>query len=65
MPADRLVALREAIDNMVKDKDFLADADKRKLVIDPSPGKEAQADSLAILKTPKDIVGRVAKMFQK
>jgi tripartite-type tricarboxylate transporter receptor subunit TctC len=65
MPADRLAALQGAFDKMVKDKDFLADAAKRKLVIDPSPGKETQADSLAILKTPKDIVKRVAQVFKK
>jgi len=65
MPADRLAALRGAFDKMVKDAGFLADAKKRSLVIDPSPGKETQADSLAILKTPKDVVDRVAKVFKK
>ena len=65
MPADRLAAMRAAFDKMVKDPDFLADAKKRGLVIDPTPGKETQADSMAILNTPKDLYERVAKVFKK
>jgi tripartite-type tricarboxylate transporter receptor subunit TctC len=65
MPADRLAAWRAAFDKMVKDADFLADAKKRNMVIDPSPGTETQKDSLAILNTPREIVDRVAKVFKK
>ncbi len=65
MPADRLAALRAAFDAMVKDPGFLADAEKRNIYVDPAPGQKVQEDSDAIVKTPKDIVDRVAKVFKE
>ena len=65
LPNDRLVALRAAFDAMVKDPDFLADAQKRNVYLDPTPGAQVQADSDEIVKTPKDIVDRVAKVFKE
>jgi tripartite-type tricarboxylate transporter receptor subunit TctC len=43
VPADRIAALRNAFDTMVKDRDFLEAAAKRKLVVGPTPGPEVQA----------------------
>src|SRR5579871_655900 len=63
VPADRLAALRAAFDQVVHDKDFLADADKRGIYIEPTPGAEVQKYSDAIIKTPKNIVDLVAKAF--
>ena len=39
-PADRVAILRKAFDAMVKDPEFIADAEKAKLSIDPLPGSE-------------------------
>jgi tripartite-type tricarboxylate transporter receptor subunit TctC len=63
VPADRLAALRAAFDKVVLDKDFLADAEKRSIYIEPTPGAEVQKYSDALIKTPKDIVDLVAKAF--
>jgi tripartite-type tricarboxylate transporter receptor subunit TctC len=63
IPADRLAALREAFDKVVVDPDFLADAKKRDIYINPTSGLEVQAVSDAIVHTPKDIVGLTAKAF--
>jgi hypothetical protein len=63
VPADRLAALRAAFDKVVLDKDFLADAQKRSIYIEPTPGAEVQKHSDAIIKTPKDIVDVIAKAF--
>ena len=63
VPADRLAALRAAFDKVVVDKDFLADADKRSIYIEPTPGAQVQKYSDAIVKTPKDMVNLVAKAF--
>jgi tripartite-type tricarboxylate transporter receptor subunit TctC len=63
VPADRLAALRAAFDKMVADKDFLADAAKRSIYIEATPGADVQKYSDAIIKTPKDIVDLVAKAF--
>jgi tripartite-type tricarboxylate transporter receptor subunit TctC len=65
LPAERLVALRVAFDAMVKDPDFLADAQKRNIYLEPTPGAKVQEDSDEIVKTPKDIVDRVAKVFKE
>jgi tripartite-type tricarboxylate transporter receptor subunit TctC len=63
VPADRLAALRAAFDKVVVDKDFLAEAQKRSIYIEPTPGAEVQKYSDAIVKTPKNIVDLVAKAF--
>jgi tripartite-type tricarboxylate transporter receptor subunit TctC len=63
VPADRLAALRAAFDKVVVDTDFLADAQKRAIYIEPTPGVEVQRHSDAIIKTPKTIVDLVAKAF--
>ncbi len=43
IPADRLAALRKAFDQTVKDPDFLADAEKGKLEINPLTGVQVEA----------------------
>jgi len=63
VPADRIAALRAAFDKVVADPDFLADAGKRGIYIEPTPGAEVQKHSDAIIKTPKSIVDLVAKAF--
>jgi len=65
IPADRLAALRAAFDKVVVDKDFLADAAKRSIYIEPTPGAEVQKYSDAIIRTPKNIVNLVAKAFDE
>lgn len=56
--ADRLATLRGAFDKMVADPAFLAEAEKRKLEIEPTPGVEVQKIALDILNAPKDVVER-------
>ena len=63
VPADRLAALRAAFDKVVVDADFLAEAQKRSIYIEPTPGVEVQKYSDAIIKTPKNVVDLVAKAF--
>jgi tripartite-type tricarboxylate transporter receptor subunit TctC len=65
IPTDRLAALRAAFDKVVADKDFLADAAKRSIYIEPVPGAEVQKYSDAIIRTPKNIVNLVAKAFDE
>jgi tripartite-type tricarboxylate transporter receptor subunit TctC len=63
VPPERVAALRAAFDQMVVDKDFLAEAQKRGIYIEPTPGAEVQKYSDAIIKTPKNIIDLVAKAF--
>jgi tripartite-type tricarboxylate transporter receptor subunit TctC len=63
VPADRVAALRAAFDQVVVDKDFLAEAQSRSIYIEPVAGGEVQKYSDAIIATPKTVVDRVAKAF--
>jgi tripartite-type tricarboxylate transporter receptor subunit TctC len=63
VPADRIAALRAAFDQVVADPDFLADAQKRGIYIEPTPGIDVQKHSDAIIRTPKSTVDLVAKAF--
>jgi tripartite-type tricarboxylate transporter receptor subunit TctC len=59
-PRERIAALRAAFDEVVKDPEFIQQADRTGLEIDPTPGAEIQKISAAILATPKDIVDMAA-----
>ncbi len=63
VPAERVAALRAAFDQMVVDKDFLAEAQKRSIYIEPTSGAEVQKYSDSIVRTPKSIIDLVAKAF--
>jgi tripartite-type tricarboxylate transporter receptor subunit TctC len=56
LPADRLAALRSGFDRVVKDPEFLAQANKMGIEIDTTSGEETQRISDAILDTPPSIV---------
>jgi hypothetical protein len=45
---------------VVKDPEFIKQADRTGLELDPTPGIEIQRISAAILATPKDIVDMAA-----
>ncbi len=56
VPADRLAALREAFDKLVKDPEFIADAAKRSADLEPTPGATVQTYSDGIASAPKDVI---------
>jgi tripartite-type tricarboxylate transporter receptor subunit TctC len=64
VPADRLAALRSAFEKLVKDPDFLKDAERVRAEIDPEPGTEMDKVVQQILKTPPDIVQKAAKAME-
>jgi tripartite-type tricarboxylate transporter receptor subunit TctC len=55
VPADRVEALRKAFMDTMKDEEFLADADKAKLEINPVPGERIENLVKEIYKTPSEI----------
>ncbi len=65
VPADRVEALRKAFNDTMKDPDFLAEAEKLKLDIDPLNGKQVSELVAQVLATPKDVVERVRDIFAK
>jgi tripartite-type tricarboxylate transporter receptor subunit TctC len=61
VPADRFATLRKAFDDLMKDKAFLADAEKRKLDIDPRNSTQAHAMVDKIAAASPELVARVKK----
>jgi len=60
VPAERIAALREAFDQMVKDPSFIMQAERAGAELDPTSGIEIQKISDAIVLTPKEIVDLAA-----
>jgi tripartite-type tricarboxylate transporter receptor subunit TctC len=60
VPAQRIAALREAFDEMVKDPEFIMQAERMGAELDPTPGVEIQRVSDAIVLTPKEILDLAA-----
>ena len=56
-------ALRAAFDATMKDPVFLAEAKKRGMELNPTPGKVVQADVEKLIATPPAIVGKVKAML--
>jgi tripartite-type tricarboxylate transporter receptor subunit TctC len=63
LPVDRLAALRGAFAALVKDKEFLADAEKSKMDVDPIPGAAVDKVIALIAGTPPDIAARYTKVM--
>jgi tripartite-type tricarboxylate transporter receptor subunit TctC len=59
VPADRVAALRKSFETTLKDKDFLADADRSKLLIAPRTHQQVMAYLNDAWQTPKDIIRSV------
>ena len=62
IPADRMVAVRKAFMDTMKDGEFLADAEKMKLEINPVSGDAVQEIVQQVYQTPKSIAAAVADM---
>jgi tripartite-type tricarboxylate transporter receptor subunit TctC len=63
VPTDRVVALRRAFDATVKDPDFLAEASKLRIEIDPLSGAELQKIVSETQSIPADLVERVKAIY--
>jgi tripartite-type tricarboxylate transporter receptor subunit TctC len=63
-PPERLAALRSAFVAMLSDPEFLATAEKRKLMVDPGTGEEMDAIVRETLKLPTDVAVKVGKMME-
>lgn len=64
VPVERLAALRKAFVTMLQDKDFLAAAAQRKMMVDPGTGEELDALVQETLKLPREIAAQVGKMME-
>lgn len=64
VPESRIEYLRATFDRMTADPQMKATAEKRGLQLEPTPGKEVQAISDAIIATPENIVKIAAAAFK-
>ena len=63
-PADRVAALQNAFDSMVRDPEYVAAAMRQGLDPSPSSGRELRETFRQIAETPKDVIDRAAKFMQ-
>lgn len=64
VPAERLAALRKAFVTMLQDKDFLAAAAQRKMMVDAGAGEELDTLVQDTLKLPREVAVQVGKMME-
>jgi tripartite-type tricarboxylate transporter receptor subunit TctC len=63
VPSERIAILRTAFAALAKDRDFLADAEKSNLDVDPMVGEEVEKIVGAIASAPPDVIDRYTKAF--
>jgi tripartite-type tricarboxylate transporter receptor subunit TctC len=64
VPAERVAALRKAFMDTVKDPEFLKEAKKQNLTIQPTTGEELRKVIVGILDSPEDIKKRMTLALQ-
>ena len=62
VPRDRVDALRNAFDQTMQDTDFVADAEKAKLEVNPVSGSKVEAIVQDIYNTPGEIMKKAAEL---
>jgi len=65
IPDDRKLALRKAFDATMKDPEFLAEAEKAELEVNPVSGAEIDRVLAEVYRTPKDIAEKAKKALQQ
>jgi tripartite-type tricarboxylate transporter receptor subunit TctC len=64
LPPERLKMLRDAFDATMADPEFIAEANLRKLTVDPENGEQLEALIKKTYATPRPIIDRIAKLIQ-
>ena len=64
VPAERVQAIRRAFDATLKDNEFLAEADRLKIEIDPVTGEQIAEMLANMAKTPAEVVARVRTAYE-
>lgn len=64
VPAARVAAMRAAFEQTMKDPEFLAEAGKLKIEVDPVRGEDMQKVVANVLATPKNLAARARKIIE-
>jgi tripartite-type tricarboxylate transporter receptor subunit TctC len=65
VPADRVKILRDAFNKSISDPALLAQAEKRKLEVDPVSGEELETLAKEVIAAPPDVIERMKKIIGK
>ena len=65
LPSERAKILRDAFAKTVKDPDFLAEAKRKKLEIDPATGEELETLAKEVISQTPDVIERMKKLLGK
>jgi len=63
VPADRIKVLRDGFDKTLADPALLAEAERRRLEIDPTRWDEMESLAKEVMLTPPDVVARMRKLL--
>jgi len=63
VPADRIKILRDSFDKTINDPALMAEAEKRRLEIDPTRWDEMESLAKEVMATPPDVVARMRKLL--
>lgn len=63
VPPDRIKILRESFEKTIQDPALLAEAERRRLEIDPTPGEEMEVLAKDVMATPPDVVASMRKLL--
>lgn len=64
VPKDRVQAMRRAFDKAMKDPEFLAEAKRRKLIIEPMTGERLQQIVNKVVAAPPNVVARAREALE-
>jgi tripartite-type tricarboxylate transporter receptor subunit TctC len=65
IPADRAAALAAAFDATMKDPDYLADAKKSRIDVNPVSGADIQKLLAELYATPKDVIKKASQAIAR
>ncbi|MQA66580.1 MAG: hypothetical protein GEU76_11890 [Alphaproteobacteria bacterium] len=63
VPKDRVAALRAAFNTMIKDKAFLAEANKAKMPLRPATGEEAEKIVASVMGAKPEVINRLRDLM--
>jgi tripartite-type tricarboxylate transporter receptor subunit TctC len=63
VPAERVKILRDSFDKVIKDPALLAEAERRRLEIDPTRWDEMESLAKDVMATPPDVISRMSKLL--
>lgn len=63
VPAERVKVLRDSFDKVIKEPALLAEAERRRLEIDPTRWDEMESLAKDVMATPPDVVARMRKLL--